>query len=327
MTSEVALTGGSGFVGGHLLETLVGAGTRVRGIVRSAEAARIVEARGGRPVVADLFDHDALRDALWGTSMVYHVAGVNETCVRDSTTMDRVNIDGTRAVVAAAADAGVARIVYTSSAATIGEAPGIVGTEEIVHSGEFLSPYARSKYLAEQAAFDAARVSQIDLVSVNPSSVQGPGRAGGSARILLHALRSSKPLLYDTHVSIVDVADSSAAHIAAAQRGRAGERYLVSGATITVREAIGIAQGEAGVAVDPRWVSETTMRAAVRPLAGLVHVFKPGAGICPSLIDTLLHGHRFDASKSERQLGMVYTPIDETFARTIEWFRSESLID
>ena len=327
MTSEVALTGGSGFVGGHLLATLIDAGTRVRGIVRSAEAARAVESRGGRPVVADLFDHDALRDALWGTSMVYHVAGVNETCVRDSTSMDRVNIDGTRAVVAAAADAGVARVVYTSSAATIGEAPGIIGTEEIVHSGEFLSPYARSKYLAEQAAFDAAHRAGIDLVSVNPSSVQGPGRSGGSARILLHALRSSKPLLYDTHVSIVDVADSSAAHVGAAQRGRAGERYLVSGASIKVSEAIDIARGEAGVSIEPRWLSETMMRSVVRPVAGLVHAFRPGAGICPSLIDTLLHGHRFDATRSERDLGVVYTPIAETFARTIEWFRSESLID
>ena len=219
------------------------------------------------------------------------------------------------------------RIVYTSSAATIGEAEGIVGTEEIVHTGEFLSPYARSKYLAEIAAFEAAAAAGIDLVAVNPSSVQGPGRSGGSARILLHALRSAKPFLYDAHVSIVDVADSTAAHVGAAHRGRAGERYLVSGASIKVSEAIDIAQREADVAIDPRWLSETTMRAVVRPVAGLVHAFRPGAGICPSLIDTLLHGHRFDASKSERDLGVVYTPIGETFARTIEWFRTESLID
>jgi dihydroflavonol-4-reductase len=240
--------------------------------------------------------------------------------------MDHVNIDGTRSVIHASADAGVGRVVYTSSAAAIGERRGIVGNEEIVHGGDYLSPYARSKHLAEIAAFEQAEASGIDLVSVNPSSVQGPGRSGGSARILLRVLRSRRPYLTDTYISIIDINDCTAGHIAAAERGRAGERYLLSGATLSVREAVELVEEVSGVAIHPRWLSESAVRNLGRPLARAIAVFKPDADVCPALIDTLLHGHRFDGSRAERELGISYTPVADTFARTIDWFRDEGLL-
>ena len=323
---DAAITGASGLVGGDLLKGLVHRGDTVRAIVRSEGAARTVAALGGAPVLADLFDHDAMRDAMWGADTVYHVAGVNDTCTRTSSAMDTVNVGGTRAVISAAADAGVGRIVYTSSAATIGENQGIVATEEIVNNGEFLSPYARSKYLAEQAAFEQAKAVGIDLVSVNPSSVQGPGRSTGSARILLYAIGSRRPFLTDTHLSIVDIADCTAGHMAAGERGRAGERYLLSGASLSVREAVELAGSLSGEPVEPRWLSESTVRSIGKPVSWLVNMVKPSAGVCPALIETLLHGHRFDGSRAVRELGITYTPVADTFARTIAWFRSQGLI-
>ena len=324
--SDTAITGASGLVGGDLLKALIRRGATTRAIVRSPEAARTVESLGGAPIVADLFDHDALRDAMWGADVIYHVAGVNDTCARDSAAMDRVNIDGTRSVVAAAAAAGVGRVVYTSSAAAIGENEGIVASEQIVNNGDFLSPYARSKYLAEVAAFEEASAVGIDLVSVNPSSVQGPGRSGGSARILLYALTARRPFLTDTHLSIVDIADCTEGHLAAAEHGRPGERYLLSGATLTVEEAVDMAADTSGVRVEPRWLSASTVRTVGRPLSRVINRIKPGAGVCPALIDTLLHGHRFDGSRAERELGVTYTPVTETFARTIAWFEAEGLL-
>lgn len=323
---DTAITGASGLVGGDLLKGLVRRGDTVRAIVRSDQAARTVAALGGTPIVADLFDHDAMRDALWGANVMYHVAGINDICPRNSSAMDTVNIEGTRSVISAAADAGVGRIVYTSSAATIGENQGIVANEEIVNNQEFLSPYARSKYLAEQAAFEGASVAGVDLVSVNPSSVQGPGRSTGSARILLYAIGSRRPFLTDTHLSIVDIADCTDGHIAAAERGRAGERYLLSGATLSVREAVDLAASLSGRSIEPRWLSEGTVRSIGKPVSWLVNMVKPGAGVCPALVDTLLHGHRFDGSRAERELGITYTEVSDTFERTIAWFRSEGLI-
>ena len=323
-TADVALTGGSGLLGGHLIMSLVEGGQAVRAVVRSDEAAGKVETLGAEPVVADLFDHDTFRDAVWGIPVLYHVAGVNQTCPDDAGWMDRVNIDGTRAVVRAAADAGVGRVVYTSSAAAIGEANGMIGTEATRHSGTYLSRYARSKHLAEIAAFEEAAEHGVDLVAVSPSSVQGPGRAGGSAKILLYALKAKRPLLVDVKVSLVDIEDCTAGHIAAAERGRAGERYLLSGSTTSVSDLVAMAGAEGGVDIDPHWLSEGFVRSfgsfGAR-IAGLV-----SQDICPDLVATLLHGHRFDGSRAERDLGIEYTPIEQTIARTVEWFQAEGLV-
>ncbi|MGI9667206.1 MAG: NAD-dependent epimerase/dehydratase family protein [Acidimicrobiia bacterium] len=324
--TEATITGASGIVGSHLASTLVEQGRTVKAIVRSDAAASIVAELGADPVVVDLFDHDGLRDALWGSPILFHVAGVNQACAKDPSSMDHVNIGGTRSVVEAAADAGVGRVVYTSSAAVIGEPQGTVGHEGTAHTGEFLSPYARSKYLAENAAFETAASTGVDLVAVNPSSVQGPGRSTGSARILIHALSKPKPWLVDTKVSIVDIRDCSAGHIAAAEHGRTGERYLLSGATISVKDAVELAQGIAGSVIEPRWISLSTLTTWGGMAAGVAHLLKPNSDICPALIRTLSHGHRFDASKSERDLGLRYTPISNTFQRTIDWFSEEGLI-
>lgn len=326
MTSDAALTGGSGLVGGHLLRSLVASGLSVTAIVRSAASAAKVAADGGTPVIVDLFDASGLQEALWGIPILYHVAGVNETCPSDPSAMDHVNIEGTRSIVAACAASGVGRVVYTSSAAAIGEGEGMIGAEATRHQGTYLSPYARSKHMAELAAFAEASAHGVDLVAVNPSSVQGPGRSGGSARILLYALRAKRPVLVETKVSLIDIEDCTRGHRAAAAKGRAGERYLLSGATLSVSDAIAMAERITGTTISPRWLSPGTARVVGRSAARLVNLVKPSADVCPALVDTLLHGHRFDGSRAERDLGISYTPIEDTFRRTIGWFVEQGLV-
>ena len=323
--AEVAITGGSGLLGNHLIGALLERGDTVRALVRSDRSASTVSELGARAVTADLFDHDAVRDAVWGADVVYHVAGVNEMCPKDPNAMDRVNIDAVRVVIAACADAGVGRVVHTSSGAAIGEAEGITGTEAIVHDGEYVSRYARSKHLGEVAAFEQGLESGIDVVAVNPSSVQGPGRSGGSARILRYALTANRPILYDSMLSFVDIRDCSRGHIAAAERGRAGRRYLLSGASLKVSEAVRLAGEISGRTIRPRWVSEGTMRSLGSAAAGVASLFR--GEVCPDLVRTLVHGHRFDGSLAERDLGLVYTPIQTTFEDTIAWFQQAGLID
>jgi dihydroflavonol-4-reductase len=325
--SKAFLTGGSGLVGGHLLGRLVASGWAVDSLVRSSDAAENVTALGGVAVRGDLLDPVGLAVLMRGAETVFHVAGINDTCPTDPRPMDRVNIEGTRSVVAAAGAAGVGRIVYTSSAATIGERPGDIGRESTVHSGTFLSPYARSKYLAEIEAFTTAENHGVDLVSVNPSSVQGPGRATGSAQILIRILNATRPILVDTDVSVVDIEDCTTGHITAAERGVPGRRYLLSSEPVTVGDAVAAAAGVLGHPVHPRWVPAPVVKAVGTPLAWAVGKVRPDAGICPALVRTLLHGHRFDASRATKELGVVFRPATETLEHTAEWLIAQGLVE
>ncbi len=322
MTSFV--TGGSGFVGGAVIRHLVGSGIDVRGLARSDVAATTVTGNGGTPVRGDLSNEEALHTGMSGCDVVYHVAGVNTMCPGDPGPMYRVNVDLVRAVVRAAADTGVRRVVLTSSAAAIGEPAGVVADEKTPHTGRFLSHYARSKYLGERAFFDEAEAQSIEAVAVNPSSVQGPGRADGSALLLRYALGMQRPIVIDTTLSIVDIRDTARAHLAAAIRGKQGRRYLVSGASVGIREAVAMLGEAACRAIDPvilpPWVG--VIAAPIAAAAGLIGRDRP---ICTEMLRTLLHGQRFDASLSISELGMAYTPLDETFKRIVEWLVDEGL--
>jgi len=236
--------------------------------------------------------------------------------------MDRVNVDGAVNVVEAAAKAGVGRVVLTSSVAAIGESEGMIGTEHTRHSGSHVSAYARSKHLGEVAAKEAAREYGIDLVVVNPSSVQGPGRSSGSAELIRRVLGAKRPWLVDVSVSVVDIADCAEGHILAAESGTDGERYILSGATLTVSDAVDMINHIADTDIRPRWLSAGFVRSVGMPLSRIA----PSSQICPDLIRTLLHGHRYDNTKSRSELGMRYTPIEDTFRRTIDWFRDEDLV-
>lgn len=327
MPSSAFVTGGTGVVGSDLVRALIDDGWQVTTLVRSDAGETAMTTAGARTVRGDVTDRDGLVEAMWGSEVVFHVAGVNEGCPRDSGAMDRVNIDGTVNVVSAAAEAGVARVVHTSSVSAIGEAEGMVGTEHTRHSGEYLSAYARSKHRAEEAAFATAAGTGLALVAVNPSSVQGPGRSTGSAELLIRALTSRRPRLFDATFSIVDIADCSTGHIRAATHGRAGERYILSGHTVSVASLIDLVVSSTGREINPRWVSEGVVRTFGGPVSRLAKLFGKGERICPDLVRTLLHGHRYDNSKSREVLGLEYTALSDTMSRTIAWFESEGLLE
>jgi dihydroflavonol-4-reductase len=320
------VTGGSGFVGGAVVQRLVASGREVRALARSDAAAERVRALGARPVAGDIFDVEGLLSAMRGCSSVFHVAGVNAMCLRDPADMFRMNVDGAAAVVRAAAVAGVDRLVHTSSASTIGEPRGAVGREDTSHRGSFLSAYERSKFLAERRVLGLADELGLDVVCVNPSSVQGPGRTEGSARLLLGLLNRRMPVVVDTWVSIVDVDDCAEGHLRAEVQGVRGERYLLSGAALSIREAVDLLRTVAGA---PRRVLRLPRAAA--SVAGvatgaLARLTRTRLPLCPELARTLLHGHRYDGSRARRELGLRYTPIEETIRRTVAWYAERGLV-
>jgi dihydroflavonol-4-reductase len=235
-------------------------------------------------------------------------------------------VGGAEAAVRAAARAGIGRMVYTSSAASLGEPVGTVGTEDCTHRGSYLSVYDRSKHEGEQAAFAAGSATGVEVVAVNPSSVQGPGRSSGNGAIVLAYVNGNLRVFARTHVSLVDIDDCVEGHLRAADHGRAGERYILNGATITSEQALAILCEVAGVHQRVRMVPAPIARAVSAAAETFYRARGRTCPVCRARVRTLLHGHRYDGSRATRELGLQYTPVADTFARTIEWAAEQGLV-
>jgi dihydroflavonol-4-reductase len=324
--ARVFVTGASGFIGGALATRLLEQGDEVVGLARSDQAEAAVARRGAEVARGDLLDEDSLAAGMEGCALAYHVAGVNTHCPADPDMLLRVNVGGTEAAVRAAARAGVRRVVFTSSAASLGEPAGTIGREDTTHRGSYLSVYDRSKHVGEQAAFAAARRLGVELVAVNPSSVQGPGRSSGNGKLIIAYLNGRLRVFVDTYVSVVDIADTVEGHVLAAEHGRSGERYVLNGATIPSPEALGIVSELSGISDPVRMVPPALARAAAAIAEGVARARGRTSSVCRARVRTILHGHRYDGSRATRELGLEYTPVAETFRRTIEWAVAEGLV-
>jgi dihydroflavonol-4-reductase len=324
--SRVFVTGGNGVVGGALVRRLLERGDEVVGLARSERSQVELEAVGARVARGDLLDEDALARGMEGASAVFNVAGVNALCVDDPSAMLRTNVDGPVAVVRAAARAGVPRVVHTSSAATVGEESGAVGREDTVHRGWYLSTYERSKTEGERAALEAGRANGVEVVAVNPSSVQGPGRATGTARFLLAFVDGRLKVFVKTNISLVDIDDCADGHLLAAERGVAGERYLLNGMALTIAEALRLAADVAGVQRRPRLLPPPVATAGAAVVERAFRIARRRPPVCGEMVRTLLHGHRYDGSRAERELGLRYTDPRETLRRTVEWAHGAGLL-
>ena len=318
--SRIFVTGASGFIGGALAGRLLERGDEVVALARSDAAAETIAAHGVTEVVrGDVLDEDSLTRAMSGCDAAFHVAGVNSHCPQDPAVLLRVNVEGPVNAVRAAERAGLRRLVYTSSAASVGEAPGTVGDETTAHRGWYLSAYDRSKHEGEQAALAEARRAGVELVAINPSSVQGPGRSSGNGKILIDYLNGKLPVFVDTHISVVDVDDCVEGHLLAAEHGRPGGRYVLNGATVTSADALEVVSELSGVRPKVRILPAPIIRTAAAAAEAVYRLRGQVPSLCRARIRTLLHGHRYDGSLAERELGLDYTPFEETFARTIDW--------
>jgi dihydroflavonol-4-reductase len=325
--SRVFVTGATGVIGTALTERLIARGDKVVALARSEEAERILRERGASAVImGDVLDEDALARGMEGCELAFNVAGINSLCVGDPGPMQAVNVGGAVATVRAAKRAGLPRLVHTSSAATIGEPRGTVADERSPHRGWYLSTYERTKTNGERAAFATATELGQDVVCVNPSSVQGPGRAGGTGRFLLAVLDGRLKVVVPTNISLVDIADCVEGHLLAAEKGTSGRRYLLSGITLTIADALALVAEVTGVERKPRMLPPAVARAAATVLERSFHLARRHPPVCREMVRTLLHGHRYDGSRAERELGLRYTDARETLRRTVEWARAQGLV-
>jgi dihydroflavonol-4-reductase len=313
-------------VGRPVVRALLARKRTVVALGRSVDARAHLEALGARPVAGDVCDEDSLVAGMRGCGVVFHVAGANAFCLADPGRLYDVNVSGSRAVVRAAQRVGIGRVVYTSSAAVIGERAGMVGREDTPHRGWFLSHYERSKFEAELAVLSAASAGATEVVCVNPSSVQGPGRAGGTARLIRLYLDGRLPVFIDSMISLVDVDDCARGHLAAEERGRPGERYLLSGATLSAREALALIAEASGLETRAYAIPGWTAQAGAAVIEALGRVTRRAPPVCRELVRTLRHGHRYDGSRAARELGIDYVAVDETLRRTVWWLAREGLV-
>jgi dihydroflavonol-4-reductase len=324
--TRVLVTGATGFVGGAIARRLLADGRTVRVLARTPAAAAALGELGAEVVAGDVLEPGTVERAATGCEVVYHAAGVNGFCMRDPGPMRAANVTGTENVIAAAARAGARRVIYTSSAATIGEAPGVTATEDTPHRGVFLSQYERSKYDAERAAVRAAERHAVELVCVNPASVQGPGRTGGTARLILDYANGRLRTLVRSRFSLVDVDDCTEGHLLAETAGQPGRRYLLAGVCVTTDEAIATVARITGIEHRTVNLPRPVALAAGSAAGSVARMRGRRPRLCREMVATLLHGHAYDGSRATRELGLGYRTFDDMVRRTLTWYVSEGMI-
>jgi dihydroflavonol-4-reductase len=323
------VTGTTGFVGAAVARALLHEGWTVRALVRPTSDRRNLQGLELEPVLGDLNDAGSLAAAAAGCEALFHVAADYRLGARRPQELYRTNVEGTRNILAAARSAGVARVVYTSSVATIGiPADGTPGSEATaVALADMIGHYKRSKFLAEQVAREAARAG-APVVIVNPSTPVGPGdvKPTPTGRMVQDAAAGRMPAYVDTGLNIVHVDDVAAGHLLALQRGRDGEHYILGGANMTLREIL----TEIAVIVGrspPRLRLSAT---ALLPVAYAAEALARLSGGNPRLTVEGIRLARkrmfFSSDKAQRELGYRWRPPTEAFRDAVLWLRGAGLI-
>ncbi len=323
------VTGATGFVGSAVARALVAAGHRVRVLARPRGDRRNLQGLDVEVVEGDLLDPASFAPALAGCARLFHVAADYRLWVRDPRPMYGANVEGTRRLLEAAGAAGLERIVYTSSVATLGHtADGSPADEETpVSLSDMIGHYKRSKFLAEEAVRELAQRG-LPVVIVNPSTPVGPGdvRPTPTGRMVLEAAQGRTPAYVDTGLNIVHVDDVARGHLLALERGRVGARYVLGGEDMTLREIFAVVAALTGRPA-PRL---RVPLAAVLPVAYAAEAWARVSGREPFVtVDGVRLAARtmyFSSARAERELGYRPRPAVEALRDAVAWFRGRGFL-
>jgi dihydroflavonol-4-reductase len=322
---RVLVTGATGKVGNAVGRQLVERGDEVVALVRDAEHARARLPAGVELVRGDVTDVPSVHRAVAGIDGVFNCMGLFEQWVLDPGEFDRVNAVGAANVVAAARQAGARRVVHTSTYDVFHAERGGTVRENGLAEYPKGTPYERSKQRAEQLVL-AEAAHGIEVVIVNPGGIYGPGpwaEAGFDAMfrdVVLGRLRVVEP----GGAALALAEDVAAAHLAAFDRGRAGERYIAANGFATVREMCEAAVAAAGRGRVPRTIPAGVARALAGGGELLARLIRRPPLVASGDLQWLLWQARADASKAERELGVTFTPWPEGIRRTVKWLLDDS---
>jgi dihydroflavonol-4-reductase len=328
---KALVTGATGFVGSAVARKLVAAGHQVRTLVRPTSDRRNLENLAVEAVVGDLRDPASLAAALAGCDALFHVAADYRLWVPDPETIYAVNVDGSHALIEAAMSAGIERIVYTSSVATLGlNQDGTPAHEDTpVALGHMIGHYKRSKFLAEQAVQSLIQGHGAPVVIVNPSTPVGPRdvKPTPTGRMIVEAAAGRMPAYVDTGLNLVHVDDVAEGHLLAFDHGVVGERYVLGGADMTL-EAILCEVARITGGRPPRLRLAHNL---IMPLAVAAEAWARLSGAEPfATVDGLRMAKKkmfFTSAKAETALGYKHRLAAEALAEAIAWFRANNYLD
>jgi dihydroflavonol-4-reductase len=319
------VTGATGFVGSHVARALAEQGADLRLLVRANSNLKNIQDLKADLVIGDLRDPASLEKGIAGCDVVFHVAADYRLWVRDPGEMYRANVEGTRAILEAAGKNNVRRVVYTSSVATMGFTSNGQSAYENspVSLDNMIGPYKRSKFVAEQVATEAARAGQ-DVVIVNPSTPVGERdiKPTPTGRIVVDFLKKKFPAYVDTGLNLVDVQECARGHIAALEKGTRGERYILGGENLTLKQILDKLAAITGLpspSIRVPYVLALATGVVDEIVTGRIRGREPRA-----TIDAVRMGRKkmfVSSAKAERELGWKRVPVDDALRRAAEWFR------
>ena len=323
------VTGGTGFLGSHVARKLVQRGERVRILLRKTSRASNIKDIDAERAYGDILDINSVKEALKGCDTLYHVAGIVSSKKADYRRMEDINIKGTINVLSSALEAGVKKVVYTSSVVAIGvDQGGSIANEETPFTLEPMGiQYANTKYHAEKEALKFYERG-LPLVIVNPSIVIGPGDVYlSSTSLIVWYCKRKFPGYMDGGVNVVDVEDVAEGHILAAEKGRVGERYILGNKNLSLKECFSLLEKVTGIPSPKRKIPYFMALTAAFIAERILRVSSPSfvAQDVDSAKAARLYWY-FDSSKAVRELGFPQTPIEESLEKTIKWFRDNGYL-
>jgi dihydroflavonol-4-reductase len=321
----IFVTGATGFLGSHVARVLAEQGANLRLLVRSTSNLKNLEGFKAETATGDLRDPASLEKAMSGCDTVFHVAADYRLWLRDPNEMYRSNVEGTRAILEAARKNGVKNVVYTSSVATIGFSGNGRSADEDspVSLADMIGHYKRSKFMAEQVAMEAGR-SGLRVVTVNPTTPIGEQdvKPTPTGRIVVDFLKGKFPAYVETGLNLVDVRECALGHISALEKGKTGERYILGGENLTLKQILDKLSFISGLPSPniklPYFVAYIA-GAVDQTISGSLLGREPRA-----TVETVRMGKKkmwASSAKAERELEWKLIPAENALRRAVEWFR------
>src|SRR5215470_5860316 len=320
------VTGATGFLGSHVARLLLAQGAELRLLVRAGSRLENVADLPAERAVGDLRDLESLKRGMAGCEAAFHVAADYRLWAANGKELYDSNVDGTRNILQAARESGVGRVVYTSSVATMGFGNNGKVTDENtpVALGDMIGDYKRSKFLAEQLVIAAARGGQ-DVVVVNPTTPIGERdiKPTPTGRIVVDFLNRKFPAYVDTGLNLVDVRDCAAGHLVAMEKALPGERYILGGENLTLKQILDKLAAITGLPSP-----NIRLPYAVAYATGVVDTLVTGTILKREprvTLDSVKMGRKkmfVTSAKAERDLGWNAGPVDGALRRAVEWFRA-----
>ncbi len=324
------VTGATGFLGSHVARALADVGAELRLLVRPTSNLKNLEGLKAETAVGDLRDAASLERAMSGCDTVFHVAADYRLWVLDPEEMYRSNVEGTRAILEAARKNGVGRVVYTSSVATMGFTGNGQPADENspVALADMIGPYKRSKFMAEQIALEAGR-GGMHVVTVNPTTPVGEQdvKPTPTGRIVVDFMKRKFPAYVETGLNLVDVQECARGHVAALEKGRPGERYILGGENLTLKQildTLGNITGLPSPTIKLPYFFAFATGVIDEAITGRLLKREPRA-----TVDTVRMGKKkmfASSSKAERELGWKIVPVEAALRRAVEWFRANGYV-